>query len=782
MPLDLELPDVGPTLDQRRPGVLAGTFSFGPGPARFGSAPPLSLRTQMELALEGAHVTVESGALTGDRTDLTYRGRVRFPAGRGAARARGRGGPRHPGPSRAGPRPRPRGPRPVRRTVRRSTAAAARGRAPGRQTGSFDGVRRAALRGRRGLGREGLRCAGWRPRCSAGPAFEIEVPPPRRAARVRRGRSSGGRRGLAATLRHRQGRARGGGDGRGLRALAPGPAPALSGRRPWTSRPARTGARLRRPPRVARPGRRAVRRERSCRRRPPQAHLQGPITDRPRPTSRWRRRARTSPPRTRSSCASAPRPGHAGRSPSASRARASSRAAGAARWSSRLRGPLHRARTSPTWASAGARGVGGRLRRARGAAAFARPAPSGRRALGGRARARRADLGGDDAIDARVRIANWPAPDLVTALGWDVEVQGLVSGEATLTGRRSARRAPCTSPARAGRYYGVPYEDLDLRAGRGRRAEVTAGRARIGGGAVDFAGTVTDDGIYDGRAHAEAWTWARSLPTASALRWAGRVSGSVLLQGTLARPRVEGDLSAAPVPGRRGWARWRRGFTGRRRPRGAGRALPLAARGPALKGSLGVAPPYEADLRSWRATTSLDPFVRVVLAACPAASASWPPARLRVADRSPPRARSRRRRSPTCELLAARVPGEEPRGRCTLRCADGALECGDLQPVRRRHRPRGGGQAPRSWATARSRPHRARRGRPARALPRSARSCAGRAARGRGGGLRHARRAASWRARSTWRAAACACAASPTASRTCGAGCASTSERRISRT
>src|SRR5688500_15147405 len=73
VPLDLELPDVGGRLTQRRPGVLAGSFSFGPGPARFGSAPPLSLRTRMDVALEGPNVIVESGTLTGDRTDLTYR-------------------------------------------------------------------------------------------------------------------------------------------------------------------------------------------------------------------------------------------------------------------------------------------------------------------------------------------------------------------------------------------------------------------------------------------------------------------------------------------------------------------------------------------------------------------------------------------------------------------------------------------------------------------------------------------------------------------------------------
>src|SRR5205085_12602489 len=47
-----------------------------PGPARFGSAPPLSLSTRLALALEGPVVTIESGRLTGEKTDLTYRGRV----------------------------------------------------------------------------------------------------------------------------------------------------------------------------------------------------------------------------------------------------------------------------------------------------------------------------------------------------------------------------------------------------------------------------------------------------------------------------------------------------------------------------------------------------------------------------------------------------------------------------------------------------------------------------------------------------------------------------------
>jgi translocation and assembly module TamB len=225
------------------------------------------------------------------------------------------------------------------------------------------------------------------------------------------------------------------------------------------------------------------------------------------------------------------------------------------------------------------------------------------------------DFGDEDAIDARVRIANWPAPDLVTALGWDIQVQGLVSGEATLTGRRSDVRGTAHLSSGAGRYYAVPFEDLDLRATlRGRVTEVTAGRARVGGGAVDFAGTVTDDGIYDGRAHAEALDVNALVPaTASPLRWGGRVSGSVLLQGTLDRPRVEGELSAARVfLGDEGLGALEGRITGT----GDGRlAVDARCRSPrvdlALKGSLGVAPPYETDVVLTAEQTSLDPFVRV---------------------------------------------------------------------------------------------------------------------------------------------------------------------------
>src|SRR5207245_720733 len=90
VPLDLELPDVGGRLVQRRPGVLAGTVSFGPGPARFGSAPPLPLSTRIDLALTGPQVTIENARLTGERTDLTYRGRVTLSPMPGQARVSAR--------------------------------------------------------------------------------------------------------------------------------------------------------------------------------------------------------------------------------------------------------------------------------------------------------------------------------------------------------------------------------------------------------------------------------------------------------------------------------------------------------------------------------------------------------------------------------------------------------------------------------------------------------------------------------------------------------------------
>ena len=192
------------------------------------------------------------------------------------------------------------------------------------------------------------------------------------------------------------------------------------------------------------------------------------------------------------------------------------------------------------------------------------------------------DYGEDDALDARVRLTDWPAPDLVKALGWDVEVQGLVSGEAALTGRRSDAHGSAHLTSAAGRYYGVPYEDLDVQHAAARARHGGDGRARARGRRRGlFRGTVTDDGIYDGRAQLDALDVSALFPKATPSRRSGRARvghgpspGDAGAAAGGGRP----DLAAA-VPGRRGRGRAAGAHRGHgRRPPGRRRALPLAPR------------------------------------------------------------------------------------------------------------------------------------------------------------------------------------------------------------
>ena len=149
-------------------------------------------------------------------------------------------------------------------------------------------------------------------------------------------------------------------------------------------------------------------------------------------------------------------------------------------------------------------------------------------------------LGDDDGLDLRLRFTEWPASDLAQALEWDVEVEGPVSGTAQVSGRRSAPRGVAQVSARSGRYYGLPFSDLELDAVlHGPVTEVKRGRARLGGGTVRFAGTLTDDGLYDGEATLVDVDAAELLPPLAGARWEGRLSGQGVLKGTLARPRVQ---------------------------------------------------------------------------------------------------------------------------------------------------------------------------------------------------------------------------------------------------
>ena len=165
---------------------------------------------------------------------------------------------------------------------------------------------------------------------------------------------------------------------------------------------------------------------------------------------------------------------------------------------------------------------------------------------------------------------------------------GQVTGTASVRGRRSAPEGEARGTARGGRYYGVAYDEARIESRwRARRAEVTRGELRLGGGRIRFAGSVSDDGVYDGSSEIEDVDLGALVPApAPTAALGGRVSGQVLLQGTLTRPRLDGDAQlAAALPGGRGHRRARGApDRNRRRPRHRGRPLPLRARGPGPRG------------------------------------------------------------------------------------------------------------------------------------------------------------------------------------------------------
>jgi hypothetical protein len=624
VPLDLDLPEVGGRLLERRPGVLAGTVSFGPGPARFGSAPPLPLSTRVDLALEGASVIVESARLTGEKTDLTYRGRVvlspHLAAEIGVAGEVDLGIlDRHVLASDMGLS----GHGQFRGTVR---LAEGKLRVAGRlegTDGSLNGVAVPKYAGDVSWDEQGIRVRGLEAALLGGAGrFEVEVPPAPGQVRVE-ARLTGidaeeaaahlfdvGRAGLGASatgdvvVRWPRGRRRAV-SGRATLGFEPRPdgRTPLDGRLDWS---ARDGAQT-----IA---------EADVHTPQGQVRLRGAIAmDRKTDLAVEARSGDVA-----AADALLVRVRRALGARSAEPTGVSGAGTFEGRWQGRLDDPVFEGR----FTGDGVAYLGVNWGHAEWVGAIdareARPHSLVLRRPGGElwvdGRVQTGDYGDEDALEARVRITNWPAPDLVQALGWDVQVEGLVSGEAALTGRRSEPRGSAHLTSASGRYYGVPYEDLDVRTRlHGRITEITGGRARVGGGGVDFEGTVTDDGIYDARAHGEGLDVAALLPATSAPSLAGRVSGTLLLRGPLARPRLEGDVSAA---------RLLLGdeeigaLQGRVVGGGDGRvSLEASCRSArvnlGMRGQVGVAAPYDSTLTVTAESTSFDPFLRVSLPALP---------------------------------------------------------------------------------------------------------------------------------------------------------------------
>jgi hypothetical protein len=230
-------------------------------------------------------------------------------------------------------------------------------------------------------------------------------------------------------------------------------------------------------------------------------------------------------------------------------------------------------------------------------------------------------LGEKDALDGRARLRAWPVADLATFLEWDVPLTGTASGEAVARGRRSAPRGEARIEARDGRYYGVPYASarIEMRWQDGR-VVVPSALARVGGGELRFRGSVSRDGVYDGAGELRDVDMGALAPEAP-VPLGGRLSGSLLLQGALTRPRLSATLSSPRLFfGDEGIgaleARLLAAGDGRVRVAGRCRSARLDL---ALDGSVSAALPYDAALTLRASETSVDPYLRALQPALPAA-------------------------------------------------------------------------------------------------------------------------------------------------------------------
>jgi hypothetical protein len=635
VPLDLDLPAFEGRLVQRGPGVLAGRLSIGPGDARFGAAPPIPLSTSMDLAVRDGLVSIETARLHGPKTDLVYRGQVRvLPSIRGDLELSGGIDlgvvDRH-----------------VLATGLDLDGAAhfqgwariegSRLRLGGRLSGTdgrFDGLDVARYSGDVAWDAGGVRLRTFSASFLGGSGvFDVDVPPPPSNAHVAAALRGVDAERMAAYLFDLGlpglgARATGGIDVRWPR----GRARALSGEAAIELEAAEDG----RTPLAGRFAWRAKDGAQTI----GEAALRTPSAE-----------ARASG-----------RIDATGGADLDVHARTANLAESDA-LGLRVRRALHAAAPEAVgWTGAGTfegkwRGTLGQpvfegrftgedfglLGVTWGRAEWSGAAEPGRirmdrlvvRRDGGELRIagwmQTGGPGEEDALDVTVRVHSWPARDFTRALAWDVDLEGPVSGQAVLRGRRSAPFGESALSSATGTYAGVAYEDLRLAATlRGPVTEVTNGSATLAGGRVTFRGAVTEDGAYDGEAAARDVDVAALAARAGiATPWRGRLSGRGVLVGTLDRPRVvarlEGAglaLGAEPVGA----------LTADVRGGGDG-AVAVEARVASerlevgITGTVGVAAPWTADLSGAVRKAELDPFIRVLDPSFPqtigVAAAAW---------------------------------------------------------------------------------------------------------------------------------------------------------------
>jgi translocation and assembly module TamB len=638
VPLDLDLPDVRLRLLESDGGRLRGSLAAGPGQARFGANAPIALDTEATLALEGTRITVEAARLRMPEGHLAFRGQVHLAPLRGEFFAEGpvdlgildrhvlqtgfgiQGSARYRGDVRV---------------------VGSRLRLDGRMEGTrgiFDGVAVPHYAGAVRWNETGVHLGDLRTTLMGGAAtFQVHVPPAPGAARLE-AKLEGvdaeeaaayvfevGRAGLGAgavgsvTLQWPRGRIRQL-TGRVELDLVPlaGDRTPLSGRIAWR---ANAGHQVLEDAQLATPTTRG--------------RLRGTIDE----AFRTDLAVEAGSTDLGASDALGVRVRRAlGRSDAVPVGITGAGGSFSGRWRGRLQAPVYQGRF--TGQEVTFLGVPwGRVEWA----GSTDPDEVQYRSLVARrgttelwldGRMQTGVYGEHDDIDVRVRLRDWPARDLVTALQWDLEMDGPVTGDATVQGRRSSPRGQAHLRSASGRYYGVPYEDLEARSRfRDGLTQVSGGRARVGDGRVSFEGTLTEDGIYDGQARVdglEAGALAGQVP--ATLRPGGRLSAHAVLQGTLSHPRVAAHVSSSRLfVGEEGLGALDLRLAGT----GDGHvSVTGTCRSPrvdvALTGRVRAMSPYDAELDATVGGTSLDPFLRAALPAFPGAVAVSASAAVRV--------------------------------------------------------------------------------------------------------------------------------------------------------
>lgn len=624
VPLDLDLPSFEGRLTQRGPGTLGGRLAFGPGDARFGSAPPLTLSTTMDLAIRDGVFSIESARLHGPRTDLVYRGQLHLVprihaelelsgaldlgvvdrhvlvtglALEGAAHFQGW-----------------------------ARVEGSRLRLGGKLSGTdgrFDGIDVPRYSGDVAWDAEGVHLREFAASFLGGSGvFDVDVPPAPSEATLRATLSGVDAERLAAyvfdlglpglgagatgdvALRWPRGRVR---DLTGT--LAVDLAPSADGRTPLEGRIAWH----------AREGTQFVD-EATLRTPVAQARVQGRIER----GGAADLAVEASSTDLRASDDLGVRVRQALRVAGVEPGGWSGSGAFQGKWIGTLTQPVFQGRFSGeqvgflgvTWGRAEWTGAS-EPERVRMDSLVVRRDGAELRLEGWMDTGL---LGEKDALDLRVGLSGWPAPDLTRALAWDVDLQGPVTGQGHLHGRRSAPLGAVRFQSPAGRFSGVGYEALHVAATlRGAVTEVTEGTATVARGRIEFRGTAADDGTYDGEATARGVDVAALAASAGiATPWRGLLSGRAVGFGSLARPRLAaridgadlavagesiGELDAELKGDGDGIVRVSAATSGR---------IHLA-----VNGHVGVAAPHDSELTLVMAQAPLDPFVRALQASFP---------------------------------------------------------------------------------------------------------------------------------------------------------------------